>query len=43
MKEECLICKEPLEYLTEDILMECCICHKQEKSKTRCPFHPSNQ
>ena len=36
MKEECLICKEPLEYLTEDILMECCICHKQENSKTRC-------
>ena len=36
MKEECLICKEPLEYLEEDILMECSICHKKENSKTRC-------
>ncbi len=36
MKEECLICKAPLEYLTEDIEMECAICHKKEKSKTRC-------
>ena len=36
MKEECLICKAPLEYLKEDILMECAICHKQERSKTRC-------
>mgnify|MGYP003295242484 CR=1 FL=1 len=36
MKEECLICKAPLEYLNEDVLMECSICHKQEMSKTRC-------
>lgn len=27
MKEECLICKAPLEYLNEDVLMECAICH----------------
>ena len=36
MKEECLICKAPLEYLIQDELMECAICHKQELSKTRC-------
>lgn len=36
MKEECLICKAPLEYLNEDIEMECSICHKKENSKTRC-------
>ena len=36
MKEECLVCKAPLEYLTQDELMECAICHKQERSKTRC-------
>ena len=36
MKEECLICKAPLEYLNEDIEMECAICHKRELSKTRC-------
>lgn len=36
MKEECLICKAPLEYLTEDKEMECSICHKKEMSKTRC-------
>lgn len=36
MYEECLICKAPLEYLQEDVLMECAICHKQELSKTRC-------
>lgn len=36
MKEECLICKAPLEYLEADVLMECAICHKQEPSKTRC-------
>ena len=34
--EECLICKAPLEYLTQDTIMECAICHKQEPSKTRC-------
>ncbi len=36
MKEECLICKAPLEYLKEDIQMECSICHKTLNSKTRC-------
>jgi len=35
MKEECLICKAPLEYLTKDEIMECAICHKREPSKTR--------
>lgn len=36
MKEECVICKAPLEYLEKDVLMECAICHKKENSKTRC-------
>jgi hypothetical protein len=36
MKEECLICNAPLEYLEEDVLMECELCHKKEQSKTRC-------
>ena len=36
MKEECLICKAPLEYLETDEMMECAICHKKEESKTRC-------
>jgi len=36
MKEECLICRAPLEYLEKDVLMECEICHKKENSKTRC-------
>ncbi len=35
-KEECLICGAPLEYLDEDVLMECSVCHKKENSKTRC-------
>ena len=35
-REECLICKAPLEYLTQDEVMECAICHKKESSKTRC-------
>lgn len=34
--EECLVCKAPLEYLTEEVEMECCICHKKEMSRTRC-------
>ena len=34
--EECLICGAPLEYLAQDTLMECVLCHKQEPSKTRC-------
>lgn len=36
MKEECLICKAPLEYLETDEAMECAICHVKETSKTRC-------
>lgn len=36
MKEECLICGAPLEYIGKDELMECAICHKTENSKTRC-------
>ena len=36
MMEECLICKAKLEYLSEDVQMECAICHKVESSKTRC-------
>ena len=36
MKEECLICKAPLEYIESDVLMECEICQKKENSKTRC-------
>ena len=34
--EECLICQERLEYLPEDVMMECAICRKRELSKTRC-------
>ena len=34
--EECLICGAPLEYLDNDKMMECVLCHKQEPSKTRC-------
>lgn len=36
MKEECLICKEPLEYLEADEPMTCAICAKTFPSKTRC-------
>lgn len=36
MKEECLICDAPLEYLEQDKLMMCEICHKTALSKTRC-------
>lgn len=36
MNEECLICRAPLEYGEHDEVMECTICHKKEKSKTRC-------
>ncbi len=36
MKEECLICNAPLEYLMEDVEMECELCHRRERSKTRC-------
>lgn len=36
MREECLICRAPLEYLEADTMMECSICHTRELSKTRC-------
>ena len=36
MNEECLICKAPLEYLENDVLMDCAVCHKKMLSKTRC-------
>ncbi len=36
MNEECLICKARLEYLPEDVQMECAICRKTQWSKTRC-------
>ena len=36
MKDECLICNAPLEYLERDTQMECAICHKTENSKTHC-------
>lgn len=36
LKDECLICKAPLEYLEKDVIMECSVCHKKENSKTRC-------
>lgn len=36
MKDECLICSAPLEYLETDEPMVCAICHKKENSKTRC-------
>ncbi len=36
MKEECLICKAPLEYLEAGLPMECELCHKKEDSRTRC-------
>lgn len=36
MNEECLICKAPLEYLAGDEIMECVLCHKKQRSKTRC-------
>ena len=29
MKDECLVCKAPLEYLSADEMMECEICHKR--------------
>lgn len=36
MKDECLICSAPLEYMEKDEMMECAICHQKENSKTRC-------
>ena len=43
-QEECLICGAPLEYLEQDTLMECAICHYSACSYQcvgkRCPFSP---
>ena len=36
MSEECLICGAPLEYLQEEVLMECFFCHKKVRSLARC-------
>ena len=36
MHEECLICAAPLEYLKDEIPMECAICHKTYPSNARC-------
>lgn len=36
MKDECIVCKAPLEYLEYDEMMECVLCRKKELSKTRC-------
>ena len=36
MKEECLICKAPLEYLEKEEEMECEVCQKTVMSRTRC-------
>ena len=36
MNEECLICGARLEYLEKDETMECAICHRTARSKTRC-------
>ena len=36
MKDECLICGAKLQYLENDIEMECALCHKKETSKTAC-------
>ena len=29
MADECLICGSPIEYLQEDVMMECALCHKK--------------
>lgn len=36
MKEECILCGAPLQYLEADEAMECALCHKKEMSKTQC-------
>ena len=33
MKEECLLCGAPLEYLTRGRKMECALCHKKSGAK----------
>ena len=32
MNEECLICGAPLEYLQEEVRMECFFCHRKAPS-----------
>ena len=32
MKEECMVCKAPLEYLETDEMMECALCRKKESN-----------
>lgn len=36
MKEECLICQAPLEYLEHETMMECELCHRREMSQAHC-------
>ena len=36
MKNECIICGSALNYLENEQIMECVICHKKENSKTAC-------
>ena len=36
MNEECLICGAPLCYLEADEELECAVCHRRERSRTRC-------
>lgn len=36
MKEECLICGAPLQYLQREEFVECAVCYKKEFTKTRC-------
>lgn len=36
MKNECLICGAPLQYMEKGVEMECEICHKKEISRTKC-------
>ncbi|RAP53414.1 MAG: SAM-dependent methyltransferase [Methanosphaera sp. rholeuAM270] len=35
-ENECIICNSSLEYLKEDVLMECALCKKSELTKVRC-------
>lgn len=36
MENGCLICASDIEYLENDVEMECVICHKRENTKSRC-------
>ena len=38
MKEECLICGAPLEYLETDVQMQCEICRKRALRVQRLPY-----